>query len=422
MTGRRGFLSGTVSALWRLLGRIAALLSGRGGAAAAGAGQGEDQPPAHWLAAIRAAAPDKLDGTRLIADFEGRAPDPSAGECRAETGTGVVPASSPARPVGVEKTAAESAAAPGSLRQVSPRPLATPLAIVAPKIIVPEILEPVTAAPGTGAVVPSVVGRPAGSRPRASVLSPVSRAAEAAGSQSVEQSPEQSPEQRPERNCGSAGISRPRRIPAVWVLSGSGLAAARSGAAEREAASAGPGEAPGEGGAQGWDDPHRPISGAEQSEGQQDEHGDSHGGGQKDDDQKDGQTRLRPELSVRPVAPVPLPDAAALHPAPATLPRVPAGEVAFAGVAPAPWRPPDVDLVHASGTASPAGWPRRGSAPNPAPTGAGLSLGADAAGRFPAMDPAREAEPLPSFERRLDGPEARRARFAREQGGELWTV
>ncbi|MBL3594404.1 hypothetical protein JMM63_02245 [Rhodovulum sulfidophilum] len=414
MTGRRGFLAGTVSALWRLLGRIAALLSGRGGAVEAGQ---EDLPPAHWLAAIRAAAPDKLDGTRLIADFTGRAPDPSAGECRAETGTGFAPPWLPARPVSVHIVATASRAATGSLRSVSPRPLATPLAIVAPKIIAPEILEPVTAALGTGPVVPSVVGRSAGSRSRASVLSPASRAAEAAGPQSVEQSPEQLPE----RNGGS-GISRPRRIPAVRVLSGAGLAAARSGAAEREAASAWPGEGPGKGASQGWDGPHRPISGAEQSEGQQDEHGDSHGGGQKDDDQKDGQTRLRPELSVRPVAPVPLPDAAALHPAPATLPRVPAGEVAFAGVAPAPWRPPDVDLVHASGTASPAGWPRRGSAPNPAPTGAGLRIVADAAGRFPAMDPAREAEPLPSFERRLDGPEARRARFAREQGGELWTV
>ncbi|MCE8441637.1 hypothetical protein, partial [Rhodovulum sulfidophilum] len=103
MVGRRGFLAGTVSALWRLLGRIAALLSGRGRAAGAGDGQGEDLPPAHWLAAIRAAVPDKLDGTRLIADFAGRAPDPSAGECRAETGTGFAPPSFPARPVGVER-------------------------------------------------------------------------------------------------------------------------------------------------------------------------------------------------------------------------------------------------------------------------------------------------------------------------------
>ncbi|NDK35772.1 hypothetical protein [Rhodovulum sulfidophilum] len=419
MTGRRGFLAGTVSALWRLLVRIAALLVRRGRAAEAGDGQAEDLPPAHWLAAIRAAAPDKLDGTRLIADFAGRAPDPSAGECRAETGTGFVPPSFPARPVGVEKTATASRAATGSLRPVSPRPLAAPLAIVAPKIIAPEIVEPVTAGPGP--IIPLPVGRRGGLRPRVSVLSPGSRAAEAAGPQSREQSSEQRPEQRSERNGGS-GISRPRRIPAVRVLSGSGLAAARSGAAEREPAPAGPGEAPGEGGVQGWEGPHRPVSGAGQSEGKQDERGDSHGGGPKDDDQKDGQTRLRPELSVRPVAPVPLPDAAALHPAPATLPRVPAGEVAFAGVAPASVRPPDVDLVPASGTGSPAGWPRRGSAPNPAPTGAGLSFVADAAGRFPTMDPVREAEPLPSFERRLDGPEARRARFAREQGGELWTV
>ncbi|ANB36342.1 hypothetical protein M2324_003150 [Rhodovulum sulfidophilum] len=417
MTGRRGFLAGTVSALWRLLGRIAALLAGRGGAA--GDGQGEDLPPAHWLAAIRAAAPDKLDGIRLIADFEGRAPDPSAGECRAETGTGFVPPSFPARPVGVERMLAESRAATEALRPVSPRILAAPLVIVAPKTIAPEIVEPVIAGPGP--VVPSPVGRRGGLRPRVAVLSPVSRAAEAAGSQSVEQSPEQSPEQRPERNCGS-GISWPRRIPAVRVLSGSGLAAARSGAAEREPAPAGPGEAPGEGGAQGRDVPHRPISGAEQSEGQQDERGDSHGGGPKDDDQEDGQTRLRPGLSVRPVPSVSLPDAAALHPAPATLPSVPEGEVAFAGAVAASVRPPDVDLVPASGTVLPGGWPRRGSAPNPAPTGAGLSLGSDAAGRFPTMDPVREAEPLPSFERRLDGPEARRARFAREQGGELWTV
>ncbi|MBL3553768.1 hypothetical protein [Rhodovulum sulfidophilum] len=412
MTGRRGFLAGTVSALWRLLGRIAALLSGRGGTVEAGQ---EDLPPAHWLAAIRAAAPDKLDGTRLIADFAGRAPDPSAGECRAETGTGFVPPSFPARSVGVEKTATASRAAPGSLRSVSPRPLAAPLAIVAPKTIAPEIVESVIAGPGP--IIPSPVGRRGGLRPRVSVLSPASRAAEAAGPQSVEQSPEQ----RPERNGGS-GISRPRRIPAVRVLSGSGLAAARSGAAEREAAFAWPDEAPGKGASQGWEGPHRPLSGAGQSEGQQDEHGDSHGGDQKDDDQRDGQTRLRPGPLVRPVAPVPLPDAAGLHPSPATVPQGPEGEVAFAGVAPTPWRPPDVDLVAASGTALAEGWSRRGFAPTPAPTGAGLSLVADAAGRFPAMDPVREAEPLPFFERRLDGPEARRARFAREQGGELWTV
>ncbi|MCE8442377.1 hypothetical protein [Rhodovulum sulfidophilum] len=96
--------------------------------------------------------------------------------------------------------------------------------------------------------------------------------------------------------------------------------------------------------------------------------------------------------------------------------------MAFAGAVAASVRPPDVDLVAASGTALPEGWSRRGFAPTPAPTGAGLSLVADAAGWFPAMDPVREAEPLPSFERRLDGPEARRARFAREQRGELWTV
>jgi len=381
MTGRRGFLAGTVSALWRLLGRIAALLSGRGRAAGAWDGQAEDLPPAHWLAAIRAAAPDKLDGTRLIADFEGRAPDPSAEECRAETGTGFVPPWSSARPVGVEKTAAASRAATETLRAVSPRPLATPLAIVAPKTIAPEIVEPVVAGPGP--VVPSPVGRRGGLRPRVAVLSPVSRAAEAAGSQSVEQSPGQ----RPERNGGS-GISRPRRIPAVRILSGWGLAAARSGAAEREAASAGPGEAPGEGGAQGWEGP--PASRAVGLSG----------------------------CSGAPAG----------RCGPASGPRdctAGAGgrggiRRGRSGVGPPPGRRPGPRFRHRApgGLAAPG----RGSVPQPAPTGAGLRIVADAAGRFPAMDPAREAEPLPSFERRLDGPEARRARFAREQGGELWTV
>ncbi|ARC90644.1 hypothetical protein B5V46_18320 (plasmid) [Rhodovulum sp. MB263] len=98
---------------------------------------------------------------------------------------------------------------------------------------------------------------------------------------------------------------------------------------------------------------------------------------------------------------------------------------ACAGTVRLPVRAPGVDPTPACVPALAADGPRATPPATPTVFGtreAGPASIADAAGRFPALDPVREADPLPPFERRLDGPESRRARLMREQGGELWTV